>query len=138
MKVEAQLRADIGVGELFVRKLDGKADGFASRFGGAAIGGFHDTGTSTGANDEAARPRTQGHGPGGDSTRELTRFFVVARHFQQTFCATDGGAMFYAVDGGGFMGRGKLQTGLTSPGQITRQDTRRTEHDDSVADAFFL
>ncbi len=84
MEIETELGTDIGVGELFVGKLDGKADGFAARFGGAAIGGFHDAGTTAGANYEATRAWTQCHGPGSDSARELTGFFVVAGHFQQT------------------------------------------------------
>src|ERR1700688_1765752 len=110
-------------------KLDGKADGFAAGFGCAAIGGFHDAGTTTGANYEATRAWTQGHGPGGDSARELTGFFVVAGHFQQTFGATNGGAVLDAVDGGDFVRGEEFQSVVTSQGQIARKDARGTKHD---------
>ena len=116
MEIETKFGADIGVGELFVWELDGKADGFASRFGGAAIGGFHDAGSSTGTNYEATRPWAQGHGPGSDSTRELTGFFVVAGHFQQTLGAANGGAVLHAIDGGDFLGREGTLSGCNGRG----------------------
>src|SRR2546427_1705540 len=46
MEIEAELRADEGVGHLLVRQLDAQADGFAAGFGGAAVGRLHDAGTA--------------------------------------------------------------------------------------------
>ena len=64
MKIEAELRTDVGVGELLVGQFDGKTDGFAAGFDGATIGGFHDAGTAAGANDETARPGSERQRPG--------------------------------------------------------------------------
>src|SRR5208337_3289955 len=63
VKIEAELGADVRVRKLFVRQLDGQADGFASSFVSAAIGGFHDSGSAAGANYEATRTRPQGESP---------------------------------------------------------------------------
>src|SRR6266851_3458208 len=100
VKIEAQLGADVGVGELLVGQLDGQADGFSAGFGGAAVGGFHDAGTAAGANHKAARTRAERKRPGGDAVGKFARFFVVARHFQGALCLTDGFAVLRALRGG--------------------------------------
>src|SRR5207245_9820643 len=65
MEVEAQLGADVGIRELLVGKLDGKADGLAAGFRSAAVGGFHDARAAAGADDEPPRMLAEGQGPGG-------------------------------------------------------------------------
>ncbi len=85
MEVEAQLGADVGIRKLFVRQLDGQADGFAAGLVRAAIGRFHDAGTASGADNKPAGLGTERQCPGGDLVRKQAGFFVVARHFQRAF-----------------------------------------------------
>ena len=118
--------------------LDGKADGFAACFGGAAIGGFHDAGTAAGTDDKAARTRAESHGPGGDTVRELAGFFVVAGHFEQAFGAMDGGAMFYSIGGFDFVRGDVFEAMVTREGQVARKNAGGAEDDDGVGDALFF
>ena len=95
MKIEAELRADVGVGELLVGELDREADGFAAGFDGAAIGSLHDAWTAPGANDEAARLGSKRQRPGSNLVGEMPRFLVITGHFEKTLGVAD----FAAVSG---------------------------------------
>src|ERR1700730_12496121 len=55
VEVEAELGADVRIGELLMRQFDREADGLTSGFIGTAVGGFHDAGTAAGSDYEAAR-----------------------------------------------------------------------------------
>ena len=59
VEIEAEFRADVGIRELFVGQFDGEADGFPAGLVRAAVGCFHDAGAAAGADDEAARTRTE-------------------------------------------------------------------------------
>src|SRR5262249_48000896 len=55
VELEAQLRRDIWVGELFERQTYVQSDGFTAGIGCAAIGGFHNSRTAAGTDNEPAR-----------------------------------------------------------------------------------
>src|SRR5262249_47300317 len=138
MEIKAELRADIRIRELLVWQLNRKSDGFASRFIGSAIGGLHDAGTAAGADDKAARARTEGEGPSGDFVRKLTRLFVIDAHLQ----GAPGGAELFAMllkapgtPAGGFH---FLKARVAGGGSFAGLDARRAEHDNGVADALIL
>src|SRR5579862_320325 len=46
MEIKTQLGTDVRVGKLLERKADVQSDSFASRFGGAAVSGFHNARTA--------------------------------------------------------------------------------------------
>src|SRR4029077_10127726 len=54
VKLEVERGRDVGIGILLEWEIDVEADGFASGFVGAEVGGFHDAGASAGGDDEAA------------------------------------------------------------------------------------
>ena len=66
-----------GFGTLLHRQTDVQPDGFASRLGGAAVGGFHNAWTAAGADHEAAVSLIQVVRPFGKAMRELASFGIV-------------------------------------------------------------
>src|ERR1043166_2585748 len=68
MKIETQLRADIGIRKLLVRQLDRQSDRFSPGFIRSAVRRFHNSWASSGAHHESPRPRRfvvcSGGGPG--------------------------------------------------------------------------
>ena len=67
-------------GILLEGQLDIQADGLASGFVGAEVGGFHDAGASAGGDDETVAAGGNLGRPLGQHVRELARVFVVAGH----------------------------------------------------------
>src|SRR5258708_11168879 len=86
----------MGVGELLVWQLNGKADRLAAGLAGAAIGGFHDARSASGAHHKAARLGPECGRPGSNFVRQLASFFIVARHFERASCAAQCGAVLEA------------------------------------------
>src|SRR5579864_1311247 len=82
MKAEVQFLRNIGVGPLFVGKLNAEANGMASRLGRAAVRRLHDSRTASRTNYETPRLFSQSQGPLCNAARELARLLVVARHLQ--------------------------------------------------------
>ena len=76
MKLEAQLRRDVGVRRLLVRQGDVVADAQSADIGGTAIGGFHDAGAAAGDDHRAAGIAALAGL--GDDLREAPRLVIVA------------------------------------------------------------
>ena len=79
MELEIQRGRDVGVGELLHGQANVEADGFAVGVARAAVGGFHDAGSTACGNDEAVPSRRDLRGPLGQHFGELARIFVIAR-----------------------------------------------------------
>ena len=138
MEIKAELGADVSVGKLLVRQLDGKADRLAARFTGTAIGGFHNAGTSTGADDEAARPGSEREGPGRDFVGEFASFLVVAGHFEETLGVAQFTAMARPGRGGQLFDVFVFQPSDAGLRSFVRLDAGGAEHDDGVGDSFLF
>src|SRR5258707_15410384 len=78
MEIKTQLRADVRIRKLFVRQLNRKSNGLASRFISAAVCCFHDSRPATRTNYESPRSWPQSHRPRSDLVGELSALFVVA------------------------------------------------------------
>lgn len=138
MEVEAEFVADIRIRELLVGQLDGKADGFSAGFVRPAIGGFHDAGAAAGTNDEATRARAEGQSPSGKPVRKLTRFFVIAGHFERAFGVAQGDEMVLLLGFRHIAGFHFFEPRVARRSGLVGFDACRTEHDDGVADTFLF
>ena len=70
--------------------------------------------------------------------RKLPRFFVVARHFQQTLRVAHIRAMLGQLGRGHLRGLGILQPCASRLCRFVRFDARRTEHYDGIPDPLSL
>ena len=77
MKLKVEFRCDEGVRPLFEGKADVETYGLASGVARAAVGRFHNAGTSTAAHHKAARGMVQPLGPKGQAPRQLARIVIV-------------------------------------------------------------
>ncbi len=99
VELEVERGGDVRIGILLEGQIDVEADGFASGFVSAEVGGFHDAGATAGSDDEAATAGGNLGGPLGEEKGEAAGVFVVAGH-------VDGGAGGFEIclvlGGGGF------------------------------------
>src|ERR1700687_1698724 len=77
VELEVELRSDVGIGDLLKGQGDVEADGFAASLPGAPIGGFHDSGTASGGDDEAMALAWQSAGPIGEHVGESASILIV-------------------------------------------------------------
>src|SRR5208337_3236938 len=87
MELEVELRSDVRVGHLLEGQGDVEADGFASRFACATVGGFHNPGTSAGGNHETMALAREGASPTGEDVCEASGILVVVGHVHGTLGA---------------------------------------------------
>ena len=79
MKLERQLRRDVGIGALLERKADVQTDGLRIRLRSAAIGRFHDSRTAARANNETVQRIIQIVRPLSQTAGEIARVVIIAR-----------------------------------------------------------
>src|SRR5580704_1670139 len=130
VELEVERGSDVGVGILFERQTDVEADGLASSFVSAEVGGFHDAGTTAGGDDEAAAAGGNLNGPLGEQVGQVAGVFIVAGH-------VDGGAgalqIALQLRGGRFRNV-FFHDGEILPGGIGSLEAGRAEKDDRVLD----
>src|ERR1700720_372695 len=78
VKLEGQPARDVGIGPLLVRQSDVKPNSSSAGLGSAAIGGLHDSGTTSRADHVSVNVGPKTLRPDRDESRKLAGLLVVA------------------------------------------------------------
>ena len=127
MELEVQLRRDVAIRELLIRKPDIEANGLAPGFIRAAVGGLHNARSSARGNHKAVPAKRKLHGPLGQHARQLSRLFIVARHFHRSPAALE---LHFEVSR--FRGAGTLEQRQGAIGLGLDGEARRAKEYDSI------
>jgi hypothetical protein len=130
VELEVERGRDVRIGILLEREIDVEADGFASGFVGAEVGGFHDAGTTAGGNDEAAAAGGNLNGPFCKKKSEAARVLVVTSHVD----GCEGLLQVLFLLRGGSFGVVLFHGGQVLPGGGSSLEAGRAEEYDGVLD----
>src|SRR5260370_37996458 len=78
VKLEGQPARDVGIGPLLVRQPDVKPNSSSAGLGSAAIGGLHNSGTTSRADHVSVNVGLKALRPNRDQSPEFARLLVVA------------------------------------------------------------
>jgi len=106
VELEAQVRSDVAVRKLLMRKHDVQPDGFLAFLPRATVGAFHDRGAAAGTDDEMPHSVAVRFVPAGEP-RQLARNFIIRRFGLQSL----GDPALLVVGRGGDQGVGDCGLG---------------------------